>query len=344
MLPNILLKNWSQMPKIILITVLLFLSGLLVTEAETVSDENTAAKKLSEQLVDNLEISPLNLKVSKLTMEGTQVSSEFADNLLSLISHELKSNTDDFFPSVGELSRGLTPRGSIEVLPNEDEDPQAQDAFLEGTYRTVAEQVVVQLRLVGGDGKSISRAEISLPVSGVKHELQPPNFLLAQKTEKVAAQNEAQQPKDFSIELGLNKADGATFREGERLKIFFRSEEDCYLLLFYQDVMGNRYILYPDTEQQRKTQLLANKQYFRGAEKLPLTISCNPACGAEMVLAFASENPVETPGTKEDLNGSNLRGYPASFSLTKIIGQQRGIKRSEKKAEARVHLTTVAKK
>jgi hypothetical protein len=133
-------------------------------------------------------------------MEGTQVSSEFADNLLSLISHELKSNTDDFH-SVGEMTRGLT-RGLIEVLPNEDEDSQAQDAFLEGTYyRTVAEEVVVILRLVGGNGKSISRAEISLPVSRIKNKLEPPNLLLAQKTEKVAAQNEAQQPKDFSIEL-----------------------------------------------------------------------------------------------------------------------------------------------
>ena len=115
-------------------------------------------------------------------------------------------------------------------------------------------------------------------------------------------------------------------------------------MLFYQDVIGNRYILYPDTEQQRKNQLLANKQYFRGAEKLPLEVSCNPACGTEMVWAFASENPAEIPGAKEDLNGSKLRGYPASFSLTKIFSQQRGIKRSEKKAEARVHLTTVAKK
>ena len=35
MLRNILLKIWSQMPKIILITVLLFLSGLSVAEAET---------------------------------------------------------------------------------------------------------------------------------------------------------------------------------------------------------------------------------------------------------------------------------------------------------------------
>jgi hypothetical protein len=262
--------------------------------------------------------------------------------LLSLISHELKSNTDDFFPSVGELSRGLTPRGRIEVLPNKDEDSRATDAFLKGTYKEVNKQVVVKLSLVGGNGKSISRAEISLPVSGVKHKLQPPNFLLAQKTEKVLAQNEAQHPKDFPIELGLNKADGATFRDGEKLKIFFRSAEDCYLLLFYQDVMGNRYILYPDTEQQRKTKLLAN-QGFDVTENLPLEISCNPACGAEMILAFASENPAEIPGAKEDLNGSKLRGYPASFSLTKIIGQQRGIKRSEKKAEARVYLTTVKK-
>jgi len=331
------------MPKIILITVLLFLSGLSVAEAETVSDENTAAKKLSEQLNENLTESPLNLKVRKLTMQGSQVSSEFADNLLRLISHELKSNTDDFFPSVGELSRGLTPQGRIEVLPNKDEDSEATDAFLKGTYKEVNKQVVVKLSLVGGDGKSISRAEISLPVSGVKHELQPPNFLLAQKTEKVAAQNEAQQPKDFSIELGLNKADGATFREGERLEIFFRSAEDCYLLLFYQDVIGNRYILYPDTEQQRKTQLLA-KQGKYVTDKLGLKISCDPACGAEMVWAFASENPVEMPGAKKDLNGSGFYGYPASFPLTKIIGQQRGIKRSEKKAEARVYLTTVAKK
>ena len=332
------------MPKIILITVLLFLSGLSVAEAETVSDENTAAKKLSEQLNENLTESPLNLKVRKLTMQGSQVSSEFADNLLRLIKHELKSNTDDF-PSVGEMTRGLT-RGLLLVLPNKYEDPQdnlTQDAFLEGTYLTVAKQVVVQLRLVGGDGKSISRAEISLPVSGVKHELQPPNFLLAQKTEKVAAQNEAQQPKDFSIELGLNKADGATFREGESLEIFFRSAEDCYLLLLYQDVNANRYILYPETEKQRQTLILA-KNGFDVTENLPLEVSCNPACGAEMVWAFASEKPVDISGTIMNLNGSGLRGYPASDSLANILRQQRGIKRSEKKAEARVYLTTVAKK
>ena len=330
------------MKKIILIILFLCLSGPLFAEAETASDENTAAKILSEQLSENLTKSPLNLKVRKLTMQGGQVSSKFADNLLNLITHELKSNTDDFY-SVGELTRSIK-SGSIIIVKNEDEDPEAQDAFLEGTYRKVAEQVVVQLRLVGGDGRSISRAEISLPASGIKHKLEPPNFLLAQKTEKEAADNDAQRPKDFSIELGLNKADGATYREGEELKIFFRSAEDCYLLLLYQDVMGNRYILYPETEKQRKTKLLAN-QGFDVTNKLKLEINCsNPACGAEMVLAFASDTPVKIPGANKNLNNSGFSGYTASFPLANIIGQQRGIKRSEKRAEARVHLTTVKAK
>ena len=111
----------------------------------------------------------------------------------------------------------------------------------------------------------------------------------------------------------------------------------------YQDVMGNRYILYPETETQRKTLLLAQKGYDV-TDKFPLEVSCNPACGTEMVWAFASEKPVDISGTIMNLNGSGLRGYPASDSLANILRQQRGIKRSEKKAEARVYLTTVAKK
>ena len=216
---NILLKNWSQMPKIILITVLLFLSGLLVVEAETVSNENNAAKKLSAQLIENLTESPLNLKVSKLTMEGTQVSSEFADNLLSLIEYELKSNTDDF-PSVGELSRGITTRGSIEVLPNKDEDPQAQDAFLVGDYEEVSEKVYVRLRLEAKDGKTVSRGEVSLPVLKVKYALSPKNKSIVQKTEKEASQTENPQPSDFKIQLILNRE---TIVEGDDLEIIFKS-------------------------------------------------------------------------------------------------------------------------
>ena len=332
---NILLKNWSQMPKIILIIVLLLLSGLLVAEAETASDENTAAIKLSEQLYENLKTSnPLNIKVRKLALEGSQFSSEFASNLLMLICHESYHHRLDF-PSCGEMTRGLT-RGSITVLPNPDDDPQAQDAFLEGSYRKVGKQVMVQIRLVGKDGTSVSRAEISLPVSGIKHELQPPNFSLFEKIEKEAAQTENPPSSDFEITLKLNK--DTNFREGDRLEIFFESDEDCYLSLLYQDVKGNHYIIYP-LKGQPNRKFLAGKGHDNITK--PIEISCKPGCGGEMIRAFASDRPVALhEGYVNNLNKSRLRGYPPDVSIRSILNQHRSIKLSVKKSEKTVSLTT----
>ena len=50
----------------------------------------------------------------------------------------------------------------------------------------------------------------------------------------------------------------------------------------YQDVKGNRYFLYPETETQRKT-LLPAKMGLDITENLPLEVSCDPACGASMI-------------------------------------------------------------
>ena len=324
------------MKNIFLFVSALLISGSFSLEAENAIDENSAAIKLSQQLTENLETSPLNLKVRKLTMKGTQFSSEFADNLLTLIKHELKRNTDDF-PSVGGLMRGL--RGNVlTVLPNKDEDPQAKDAFLEGIYRIVSDNVVVEMSLKDSNGKSVSNGEVSLPRTKIKHKLEPPNINIAQESEEVVTSTVAQHSKDFSIKLRLNKDEGAIFREGDNLSIFFRSEENTYLLLLYQDAHANRYILYPETKAQRKTPLIGGKEYEL-FKKGDLRIQCDPVCGAEMVWAFASEIPVKTTEATEDLNGSGLSGYPASFPLSKILGKQRSIRK--KKSEDRIILTTV---
>ena len=329
------------MKNIFLFVTAFLISGSFSLEAEDAIDENSAAIELSEQLNENLETSPLNLKVNKLTMKGTQVSSEFADNLLNLITHELKRNTDDF-PSVGALKRELT-RGGLKVVPNKDDDNQTKDAFLEGIYQIVNGEIVIEMSLKDSSGKSVSKGEISLPITGVKNEWKPPNLKLAQESEELATSTEVPQSKDFSIELGLNKMDGSTFREGDNLSIFFRSDEDCYLLLLYQDVQGNHYILYPDTETQHNFHFKGGT-YYDLFKKGDLKISCEPACGVEMIWAFASNIKVKTSGSTSDLNNSGFWGYPASYSLAKILGQQRSIKRSEKKAEARVTLTTVSKR
>ena len=136
-------KDWSQMHKIILIIVLLFCSGLLVAETETVSDENTAARVLSKQLEDNLkEDPPFNIKIRRLVYEGYGVSSAFVDNLLEIIKDELKNNDDGDFPSVVEIEREVKNRG-LKILPDEDEKKEAKDGYLEGSYRDVKDLIIV---------------------------------------------------------------------------------------------------------------------------------------------------------------------------------------------------------
>jgi len=333
---NLLLKDLSQMHKIILIIVLLFFSGILFAEAETVSDENTAARVLSKQLYQNLEIkNPLNIKVRKLTRYGTKVSSEFAYNLLEKIEYELsREEYKKYFPSVGKMTMGV-PRSLIEVLPNEDEDLKAQDAFLVGDYNEVSEKVYVRLRLEAEDGKTVSSGKVSLPVSKVKYGLSPKNKSIIQKTEKEASQTENPQPSDFKIQIFLNRE---TIVHGDDLEIIFNSDTDCYLSLLYQDTKGNRYIIFP-LKGEQKRRLKAGKFHDKITSRIQ--ISCDDGCGEEVIWAFASDRPITLPkGYVKKLNGSPLRGYPPEVSIRAILEQFRSINHSEKKAEKRIYLTT----
>ena len=324
---NLLLKNWSQMPKIILITVLLFLSGLLVGEAENVSDENTAARVLSEQLAENLnEDPPFNIKIQRLVYEGYGVSSAFADNLLSIIKDELKNNDEGDFPSVVELEREVKNRG-LKILPDEDEKTEAKDGYLEGSYRDVKDRIIVELRLVLENGTSFSRAEISLPISGLKHEWKPRGLDIIKQSQNEASKTIAPKPNDFSIKIKFNKE---KFIEYDSFEIFFKSDIDCYLVLLYQDVDGNRHIL------------PTKKDYFRRNDwhdniTDPLKIEC--PCGAERIYAFASEEPIYWK--EQAMLESRLEGYPSSYPLRKILNQHRSLDSNAKKTEKIVTLTTM---
>ena len=315
------------MPRIILIIVLLFCSGLLVAEAETVNDENTAARVLSEQLAENLKVDPpFNIKIRRLVYEGYGVSSVFAENLLDVIKDELKSNEGEDFPSVARVKREVKYR-SLKILPNEEEKTEAKDGFLEGNYRDVNGLIIVELRLVLENGTSFSRAEISLPVSGLKHEWKPRGLDIIKQSQKEASKTIAPKPNDFSIEIKFNKE---KFIENDSFEIFFKSDIDSYLVLLYQDVDGNHHIL------------PTKKDDFRGNDwhdniTDPLVIEC--PCGAERIYAFASEEPIYWK--EQAMLESDLEGYPSSYPLRKILNQHRSLDSNAKKTEKIVTLTTI---
>ena len=315
------------MPRIILIIVLLFCSGLLVAEAETVNDENTAARVLSEQLAENLKVDPpFNIKIRRLVYEGYGVSSVFAENLLDVIKDELKSNEGEDFPSVARVKREVKYR-SLKILPNEEEKTEAKDGFLEGNYRDVNGLIIVELRLVLENGTSFSRAEISLPVSGLKHEWKPRGLDIIKQSQKEASKTIAPKPNDFSIEIKFNKE---KFVENDSFEIFFKSDIDCYLVLLYQDVDGNHHIL-----PTKKDYFIRNDWHDNITD--PLEIGC--PCGAERIYAFASEEPIYWK--EQAMLESDLEGYPSSYPLRKILNQHRSLDSNAKKTEKIVTLTTI---
>ena len=196
----------------------------------------------------------------------------------------------------------------MKILPNEEEKTEAKDGFLEGNYRDVNDLIIVELRLVLENGTSFSRAEISLPVSGLKHEWKPRGLDIIKQSQKEASKTIAPKPNDFSIEIKFNKE---KFVENDSFEIFFNSEIDCYLALLYQDVDGNRHIL------------PTKKDYFRRNDwhdniTDPLEIGC--PCGAERIYAFASEEPIYWK--EQAMLESDLEGYPSSYPLRKILNQQ----------------------
>ena len=315
------------MPRIILIIVLLFCSGLLVAEAETVNDENTAARVLSEQLAENLKVDPpFNIKIRRLVYEGYGVSSVFAENLLDVIKDELKSNEGEDFPSVARVKREVKYR-SLKILPNEEEKTEAKDGFLEGNYRDVNDLIIVELRLVLENGTSFSRAEISLPVSGLKHEWKPRGLDIIKQSQKEASKTIAPKPNDFSIKIKFNKE---KFVENDSFEIFFKSDIDCYLVLLYQDVDGNHHIL-----PTKKDYFIRNDWHDNITN--PLEIGC--PCGAERIYAFASEDPIYLK--EKAMLKSGLEGYPSSYPLRKILNQHRSLDSNAKKTEKIVTLTTI---
>ena len=315
------------MPRIILIIVLLFCSGLLVAEAETVNDENTAARVLSEQLAENLKVDPpFNIKIRRLVYEGYGVSSVFAENLLDVIKDELKSNEGEDFPSVARVKREVKYR-SLKILPNEEEKTEAKDGFLEGNYRDVNGLIIVELRLVLENGTSFSRAEISLPVSGLKHEWKPRGLDIIKQSQKEASKTIAPKPNDFSIKIKFNKE---KFIKNDSFEIFFKSDIDCYLVLLYQDVDGNHHIL-----PTKKDYFIRNDWHDNITD--PLEIGC--PCGAERIYAFASEEPIYWK--EQAMLESGLEGYPSSYPLRKILNQHRSLDSNAKKTEKIVTLTTM---
>lgn len=324
-------KFWAWVGAMAFLACLLSVS---LAEAKSYSTEEEAATAIVRKLADELTITPLNVEIKKLTLEGSKISSEFADQFLTMVQTAMVQHRQDF-KKVKRLrvsTRSLSSIGSFSP-------GKVTNSFLEGQYRLIDDKVFVYLRLITRNGEKIADAEIALLSSAIKAALKPENFISVQQTERDLVSSVESSPNDFNIRLEINKGDGGTYKAGEELKIFFKSDKDCYVKVIYLDAEGNRVVLYP-TEDDPIIKLKKGVVHDLTAHSR-WRISCDPTCGTEMLLAVASTEPFRD---KNEVDfGGGLKGYGNQKKMSDIIVGLRAVKRIGKTSETRVYLTTVSK-
>lgn len=273
-----------------------------------------AAWQAVEALTEELTVTPLEVEIAALTLEGTQASSPFADAFLGHVRDAMLGNREDYRRVTRRevtpetLTRGLkfnTPK------PNyTSEDVKVEDAVLEGSYRETTNTLFVQLRLVKTDGSRISSAEVPVALDQITQEYKP--SALSQLREETLQLNSLPPPSQrLGIHVSMAKGSGATYVENDPFEVQFSAEEDSYVRLIYRDVNGKTIPLWDSPEPLPRS--TAHRLPPRLSNGKPMwTVSCETGCGPETLVVVASTSPLppkrEPPASESWLLGDYLRG------------------------------------
>ena len=291
-----------------------------------------SAKEMASILTENLEESPLEIEVRSLLMEGTPITSKFADKYLGLLIDRLRRNEEDFVSvkrrEVSEekvLTRGLSLSQNMSS-----ENEEVIDATLSGTYRVSGNKIYINTRITGELGESISSAESSVLISSLSNPYMPEETTRLKEESSRLQLNKDRIRKDFKVEVDLNRGDGSLYYHGDPFKIHVMLEKEAFIRVLYRQVNGEVVTIYESDQR-------VSSDYFhtippRGSQQWE--IDCRQegvGCGTEGVIVIAS--------TKGFRYHNNIQG---SWSLTQMIlnTQEKGLKTSSEVSTEFLYLTT----
>ncbi|MCP4752621.1 MAG: DUF4384 domain-containing protein [Proteobacteria bacterium] len=294
-----------------------------------------AAQMMVRGLSSKLKTSNLNITLGNITLKDSKYSSEFASNFMIYVESELVRHSD--FKNIKKQK--LMRTRSFKTFDDDDEEQPAssKEVTLEGSYRISGDTVFVSVSLIDADGGRVTEHEVGIKRSAIPWGLKPPNHQKIKASDK-QIDRVPKKRNDFRIELEINKGGGAVYKEGEELKVYFRTEKDCYLKVLYIDVNQNRILMFP--RQMDGAGLLGPgvDHALHGNNKYTI----EPPFGSEMIMGFCSTEPI---ASKNEINlGGGFKGYDSQTSTETIVKGLRGLgvsDRNVQRAEARIYLTTV---
>ena len=256
-----------------LLSLTLLILSLLPQTGWTQTPE-LAAQRAVAALTEELTVTPLEVEIASLTLEGTQASSPFADAFLGHVRDAMLRNDEDYQRVTRrEVTLKTQTRGLQFVTPNyTSKDVKIEDAVLEGTYRETADTLFVQLRLVKTDGSRISSAEVPIALDKVTQEYKP-SALSQLRQENLQLNSLLTPPQQLIIHVTMAKGSGATYVENDPFEVQFSAEEDSYVRLIYRDVNGETIWLWDSPTPLRSG--TAHRIPTRPSSRKPMwTVSC----------------------------------------------------------------------
>jgi hypothetical protein len=172
--------------------------------------------------------------------------------------------------------------GGVRRLKEED----APTKSVHGDYQVVGDEVEVHLQLSDALSSALEEKTVRLPLEQARRQgaLLPENHERSQRAQESLSEEE---PREFGLELWVDRGAGGAYELGATLQILVRSERDCYLKIVHVASDGSLQLVFPN-RYERDNLLAAKKVHRIGGPDYAFQLTVSEPVGEESLFAYAS--------------------------------------------------------
>jgi hypothetical protein len=301
-----------------------------------------------ENLVSGLdrEVQEFTLAMGNITFEEEGVSSQFIAYLKSKISNQIL-----FYPLIKPSSPDKIRQTLSNVVDNNSAfqrpdvpeilaELSGADGILVGNYWDRHSELEFHFQIIQRRTATVlSAVDLKLPKSLIPSGMSylPDNFQAFSQTHQLGDLEDRRDEQN--VEVWVDRGNGGLYHAGEKISIFVRSVQDCYLYLIYHDADGNDLLIFPN-QKQPDNRILGKIIYKIPDVRDDFDFVVQPPFGSELIKAVVSDDPL--PKLESEFLYNGIKVLKNSFKDNLITLRGIAIKdRFKKYAENSCVITTV---